>query len=133
MLSGYCFAGLITSADRDEAAAARDVSPSTLYRRLQSWDEAAGDVARVLPHPALILGAWLLGGLLALLGAACYAELAAAFSGTPYFRITHARDRRELQALVTTGQLKGYAVIPQDFNSRLLETGTVVGLFWIVC
>lgn len=49
------------------------------------------------------------------------AELAAAFSGTPYFRISHARDRRELEDAVTTGRLKGFAVIPQDFNSRLLE------------
>lgn len=39
----------------------------------------AGDVARALPHPALVLGAWLVGGALTLAGALAYAELGAMF------------------------------------------------------
>lgn len=35
------------------------------------------DVARRVGHPALILTTWLLGGLIALIGAVCFAELAA--------------------------------------------------------
>ncbi len=39
----------------------------------------AGDVARALPHPLLILAAWIAGGLLVLAGALAYAELGAAY------------------------------------------------------
>ena len=45
--------------------------------------------------------------------------LAAAFSGTPYFDVFPARDRREVEAAVVRGDLKGYVVIPQDFSRRL--------------
>lgn len=66
----------------------------TLVRALGTWDTslvtvgsvvgsaiflAASDVARALPHPALILGAWLLGGLLTLAGGFSYGELGAMF------------------------------------------------------
>ena len=40
---------------------------------------AAGDVARAVPHPALVLGVWLAGGALTLAGALAYAELGAMF------------------------------------------------------
>lgn len=40
---------------------------------------AAGDVARAVPHPALVLGVWIAGGLLTLAGALAYAELGAMF------------------------------------------------------
>lgn len=46
-------------------------------------------------------------------------SLAAAFSGSRYFSVTPARDRREVEPLVIAGQLRGYVVIPQDFASRL--------------
>ena len=39
----------------------------------------AGDVARSLPHPALVLGVWLAGGLLVLAGALGYAEMGAMY------------------------------------------------------
>lgn len=45
--------------------------------------------------------------------------LAAAFAGTPYFEVFPARDRREVEAAVVRGELKGYVVIPQDFSHRL--------------
>jgi APA family basic amino acid/polyamine antiporter len=40
---------------------------------------AAGDVARAVPHPALVMGVWLAGGALTLAGALAYAELGAMF------------------------------------------------------
>lgn len=46
-------------------------------------------------------------------------SLAAAFSGSRYFSVTPARDRREVEPGVIAGHLRGYVVIPQDFTSRL--------------
>src|SRR5205085_5643158 len=44
------------------------------------------------PHPAIAIGLWVLGGILALIGALCFAELAAAYprSGGEYVYITRA-------------------------------------------
>ena len=65
-----------------------------LRRALGAWDGALitigavlgtaifltpADIARVLPHPGLILAAWVLGGLLTLAGALTYAEMGAMF------------------------------------------------------
>ncbi len=67
---------------------------SGLVRGLGPWDAAlvtigsvlgtgifitTGDMARSLPHPGLILLAWLMGGVLTLAGALTYAELGALF------------------------------------------------------
>ena len=75
------------------AAASAPESP-TLQRALGAWDGAsltigavigtgifltAGDVARSLPHPFLILSAWVAGGLLVLAGALSYAEMGAMY------------------------------------------------------
>ena len=80
-------------------AVAREQEPAVsgapgLRRALGAWDGAsltigavvgtgifltAGDVARALPHPALVLAAWLAGGLLVLAGALSYAEMGAMF------------------------------------------------------
>lgn len=46
-------------------------------------------------------------------------SLAAAFAGTRYFKVTPARDRREVASQVVAGTLRGYVVIPQDFDRRL--------------
>ncbi len=65
-----------------------------LRRALGAWDGALitigavlgtaifltpADIARVLPHPGLILAAWVLGGLLTLAGALTYAEMGTMF------------------------------------------------------
>ena len=69
-------------------------APVALVRALGAWDGAlitigavvgtgifltTSDMARVLPHPGLILLVWLVGGLLALAGALTYAELGVLF------------------------------------------------------
>ncbi|ONF43660.1 hypothetical protein BTO32_08340 [Marinobacter lutaoensis] len=46
-------------------------------------------------------------------------SLAAEFAGTPYFRVRPARDRREVEPLLVRGELKGYVLIPADFDRRL--------------
>ena len=45
--------------------------------------------------------------------------LAAAFAGTRYLAVTPARERREVAGQVVSGTLRGYVVIPQDFERRL--------------
>ncbi|HYX24392.1 MAG TPA: amino acid permease [Thermoanaerobaculia bacterium] len=76
--------------DPEESAS----SPPTLVRGLSTWDGAlltigsivgtgifitTADMAKVLPHPGLILLVWLAGGLLTLAGALSYGELGAMF------------------------------------------------------
>lgn len=46
-------------------------------------------------------------------------SLAAAFAGTRYLKVTPARDRREVAEQVVSGTLRGFVVIPQDFERRL--------------
>jgi ABC-2 type transport system permease protein len=53
-------------------------------------------------------------------GAAAH-SLAAAFSATDYFVVTPARDRREVAPGVVSGALRGFVVIPQDFETRLKD------------
>ena len=45
--------------------------------------------------------------------------LAAAFAGTRYLQVTPARDRREVAEKLVSGKLRGFVVIPQDFERRL--------------
>ncbi len=52
-------------------------------------------------------------------------SLAAAFTGTHYLTITPARDRREVADQVVSGKLRGFVVIPQDFERRLASPGSV--------
>ena len=47
-------------------------------------------------------------------------SLAAAFGGTEFFDVTPARDRREVTPKVVAGELRGFVVIPQDFDARLV-------------
>ena len=58
-------------------------------------------------------------------------SLAAAFSGSRYFSVTPARDRREVEPEVIAGHLRGYVVIPQDLANRL-ENGRSDSLVQII-
>lgn len=46
-------------------------------------------------------------------------RLVGTFQATSYFDVNVARDRRELIDRVTSGELRGIVVIPQDFTERL--------------
>ncbi|KAF0125199.1 MAG: antibiotic transport system permease protein [Xanthobacteraceae bacterium] len=50
-------------------------------------------------------------------------SLAAAFAGTRYLDVTFAHDRREVADRVVSGSLRGFVVIPQDFEQRLANRG----------
>ncbi len=51
-------------------------------------------------------------------------SLAAAFSGTRFLQVHYARDRREVADRLVSGELRGYVVIPQDFEQRLARRGS---------
>lgn len=80
--------------------------------------------------PLLGLGAWLLGGLLALVGALCYAELATAYprSGGDYVYLTLAYGRwmgflfgwTQL-AVILTGSIGSLAYVFADYTAGLLD------------
>ena len=46
-------------------------------------------------------------------------SLAAAFEATRYFEILPARDRREVVPKLVASEIRGFVVIPQDFDRRL--------------
>ena len=50
-------------------------------------------------------------------------SLAAAFSGTRFLKTQFAHDRREVADQLVSGALRGYVVIPQDFEQRLAQRG----------
>ncbi len=54
------------------------------------------EIAKLTPNVAWLMGLWLLGGLLSLIGALCYAELATAYpkEGGDYVYLTRAMGRR---------------------------------------
>ena len=54
-------------------------------------------------------------------------SLAAAFSATDYFDVTPARDRREVAPRLVSGRLRGFVVIPQDFEARVKEAAASAG------
>ena len=86
-----CQIARMATAESPTAAAGSPAGEArTLRRALGTWDGAsltigsvigtgifltAGDVARSLPHPSLVLAAWILGGFLVLAGALAYAEM----------------------------------------------------------
>jgi ABC-2 type transport system permease protein len=50
-------------------------------------------------------------------------RLAAAFQATPFFHVRTALDRRDLEADLVSGRLRGMVVIPQDFARDLHTPG----------
>jgi APA family basic amino acid/polyamine antiporter len=90
-------------------------------------------VADVTGSVEWMLAAWILGGLLSLVGALCYAELASAFphAGGDYHFITRAfgRDASFLFAwarvmVITTGSIALLAFVLGDYMSRLFPLGS---------
>lgn len=55
-------------------------------------------------------------------GQAAY-ELAAAYGATPYFEARPARHRRQLDALMASGEIRGYVLIPANFDRDLAAGG----------
>ena len=89
-------------------------------------------IAFVLPVVLLLLFAYAVsldakdvrvGVVLESQGASAQA-LAAAFSATDYLDASFAHDRREVADKLVSGELRGYVVIPQDFEQRLAQRGS---------
>jgi len=89
-------------------------------------------VAQTAGSPALMIAAWVLGGVLSLVGALSYAELAAAYPGTggDYGFLTRAYGRnvsflfawaREL--VIATGSIALIGFILGDYLTRILPLG----------
>ncbi|MFC6685661.1 ABC transporter permease [Marinobacter koreensis] len=53
-------------------------------------------------------------------------SLAAEFSGTSYFQVLPARHRDEVTPLLVSGELKGYVLIPPDFDHRLARGESLI-------
>ena len=79
-----------------------------------------------------MLAAWLLGGILSLIGALCYAELATAFphAGGDYHFLTRAYGRKlsflfawARLSVITTGSIALLAFVFGDYGSRLYSLG----------
>ena len=79
-----------------------------------------------------MLGAWLLGGIVSLIGALCYAELATAFphAGGDYHFLTRAYGRKlsflfawARLAVIATGSIALLAFVFGDYCSRLYSLG----------
>ena len=89
-------------------------------------------VAGATGSPELMLVAWLLGGLLSLCGALCYAELASAYphAGGDYHFLTRAFGRDTSfffawarVAVITTGSVALLAFVLGDYLSRVVSLG----------
>jgi len=94
--------------------------------------ESPARVAANVPDPTALLLVWALGGLLALIGALCYAELATAYprSGGDYVYLTRAYGSwvgflygwAEL-LVIRTGSIAAMAFVFSDYMTRLAPLG----------
>lgn len=92
-------------------------------------DPSAMLMAFVLPIVLLVLYAYAVSldarevriGLVLESDSAAARDLAAAFAATRYFRVTPAHDRRAVEPLLVSGELRGFVVIPQDFARRKMS------------
>jgi amino acid transporter len=91
--------------------------------------KSAADVAGAVPDTAWLVGVWLAGGVLSLVGALCYAELANAYptEGGDYVYLTRAFGRRigflfawAQLWVVRPGSIGGLAYVFADYANRLL-------------
>jgi len=94
-------------------------------------DPSAILIAFVLPVVLLFLFAYAVSldirqihlGVVLQTDSAAANSLASRFSGTPYFRVQPARSRAEMTPLMISGQVRGYVLIPADFDRRLSGKG----------
>lgn len=122
-------------AERVSAAAMRRFDPQrlaalVLKESLQAMrDPSTLLIAFVLPVVLLFLFAYAVSldvrnvriGVVQESQSASANALAAAFAGTRYLDVRFAHDRREVADLVVSGKLRGFVVIPQDFERRIVE------------
>ncbi len=99
--------------------------------------ETPADIFSKLPGPWAALGVWLLGGILALVGALCFAELASAYprSGGEYVYLTRAFGRTmgylfawAQLVIIRPGSIGGVAYIFALYANRLFHFGEAVTL-----
>ena len=92
----------------------------------------APNVAQSLMHAVPLFGAWMLGGVLSLLGALCFAEMAAAFphAGGDYTFLSRAYGRRlalffawSRFSVIHTGSMALLAFVCGDYLAQLVDFG----------
>jgi len=90
-------------------------------------------VAGNVPNEAWLLGVWLAGGIISLIGALCYAELATAYpnAGGDYHFLTRAYGRRLALlyawarfSVITTGSIALLAFVFGDYMTQIMPLGT---------
>lgn len=98
-------------------------------------------VAMNVPSEAWLYGAWLLGGLVSLIGALCYAELATAFpSAGGDYHFLHRAFGRHVSFLfawarfsvITTGSIALLAFVFGDYMTQLAPLGAASPVVWAV-
>src|SRR3954463_393778 len=87
-------------------------------------------VAKFTGTPELMMGAWILGGVVSMIGALCYAELATAYpnAGGEYHFLTRAYGGRlaflfawASMAVVSVGSIALFSFVFADYASNLLR------------
>ncbi|MCB9800039.1 MAG: amino acid permease [Candidatus Omnitrophica bacterium] len=110
--------------------------PHKLTRQLRFWDSVAinigivigvgifrvpAEIAKLIDHPVLIIAAWVLGGLVSLMGVLCYAELSSCFpeTGGTYVYLKEAFGK-------TVGFLFGWT------EFLVLRAGSLAGIAYVL-
>src|SRR5262252_3272221 len=98
-------------------------------------------VAGAVESPALFVAAWIAGGVVSLIGALCYAELATAFpsAGGEYHFIGRAYGRPlaflygwARMTVVVAGSIAVFAYLFGDYMSRVIPLGPQSSAIWAV-
>jgi len=98
-------------------------------------------VAGAVESPALVVAVWIAGGLFAIVGALCYAELATAFpsAGGEYHFIARAYGRPlaflygwARMTVIVAGSIAVFAYLFGDYMSRVIKLGPYSSAIWAV-
>lgn len=96
-------------------------------------------VAGAVESPALVVAVWIAGGLFAIVGALCYAELATAFpsAGGEYHFIARAYGRPlaflygwARMTVIVAGSIAVFAYLFGDYMSRVIRLGPYSSAIW---